>query len=43
MTGRNALPHSWQSTLQAINDNEAVAAVKDMAGGGEVAWVRRLG
>lgn len=29
-------------TVQAVTDNEAIAAVKDMVGGGEVAWVRRL-
>lgn len=35
--------HYVTLTVQAINDNEAIAAVKDMVGGGEVAWVRRLG
>lgn len=29
-------------TVQAINETAAIAAVKDMAGGGEVAWIRRL-
>jgi hypothetical protein len=30
-------------TVQATSDTEAIRAVRDLAGGGQVAWVRRLG